>query len=70
MEPWVLDQIRCRAEDAIMGAKCTLLVPHDLPHKDESDPECVFSFREDPPELIVPEPGTSFGDLDVIERTL
>lgn len=47
----------CTAVDDLTGAACTLELPHDDPHKDESDWGCIIAFR-DVAKLIVPSAGT------------
>lgn len=64
----VLDYLRCGEEDEVTGARCSLLVPHDLPHLDESDWGVILSFKEShlpkliipgvDPEMVVPDLGT------------
>lgn len=61
----VLDYLTCGEEDEITGARCTLLSPHDPPHRDESDWGVLMHFKHGSvPELIlppgVPNPGTEY----------
>lgn len=50
-----VEHLVCGEEDEITGAKCTLLTPHDLPHRDESDWGMIFVFKFGKiPQLILP----------------
>lgn len=64
----VLDYLSCDEEDEITGARCSLMAPHDPPHRDESDWGVILHFREGHlPKLVVPGPGTILPDLGGFE---